>query len=213
MDSLRNKIRTRVRTTLLAIWCCLPLCMAGTHLNEMPSPKRITYPVAVWSHDQLQEFHRKYMEQQHFDRQQLACMALTVYGENRGHTTDGVAVAFVVMNRIYNPGYPGTPCEVVLQRNQIEPLGKGKRLRKYAVLALDGKPTKPESITTDEWVRLKRIASQAYYSSIPDPTNGATHFWSPVAQRALGRKPPSWSRKYTHVASFGGHQYYLPIIR
>lgn len=208
MDSIRNNIRTRVRTSFLAIWCCLPVVLAYFHYHDDNKVKRITYPIAVWSPSQLQAFEDNYKRQKHDDRLQLACIALTIYGENRGQGLDGLAVANVVMNRVYDSRYPSTPCEVVLQRNQIEPLGKGKRLRKYAELALHGTVVIPDAIDPIEWARLKRIASQAYYSIEPDPTKGATHFWSPTAQRALGRNAPRWSRKLTHVASVGNHRYY-----
>src|SRR5262245_21434078 len=41
-----------------------------------------------------------------------------------------------------------------------------------------------------------------------DPTEGATHFYSPVSQQALGRLPPPWARGEPIV--IGGHNFYAP---
>jgi hypothetical protein len=45
-----------------------------------------------------------------------------------------------------------------------------------------------------------------------DPTGGATNFYSPTAQKALGRDTPSWAAGQTPSTVIGGHQFYkLPF--
>ena len=43
----------------------------------------------------------------------------------------------------------------------------------------------------------------------PDPTGGATHFFSPSDQKALGRNPPDWATGQP-LAAIGHHQFYAP---
>lgn len=49
-----------------------------------------------------------------FSDEDLECLALNIYHEARGESLEGmVAVTQVVLNRVKDPAYPDTPCEVV----------------------------------------------------------------------------------------------------
>ena len=135
------------------------------------------------------------------------CLALTIYGEARGETAEGMAaVAWVVMTRVKRR--QSDPCTEVLRRNQFEAFKKGSRLRKLAIEAQDGELTFPSM--NNRWIqnKINQIAHQVYTESIPDPTNGATHFFAPKAQKLLGRKAPYWSQKLTYMKTAGNHKFY-----
>lgn len=107
----------------------------------------------------------------------------TVYGEDPGSSASGVAN--VVRNRAISGKFGGdTIPGVVLAKNQFEPWNNDAA--RARMQALD--PTSP---TYD---RLGKIVDEAY-TGTNDPTNGATHFFAPKAQAALGRDVPAWGRQ------------------
>lgn len=103
----------------------------------------------------------------------------TVLGEAGSEPEVGrQAVAAVIQNRARTRGL--TPAQVVLERNQFEPWGNpetASRLMSYT----------PDSPEYQEVARQIDAVLQGY-----DPTGGASHFYSPSAQAALGRPAPSW---------------------
>lgn len=102
----------------------------------------------------------------------------TVWGEARGEPTLGQqSVAAVIRNRAKAAGTGFK--NVVLAPNQFEPWGS----KRDQLMGLN--PQSPE---------YQRIADtiRPIFDSEADPTKGATHFYSPKVQAALGRKPPSW---------------------
>lgn len=103
----------------------------------------------------------------------------TVLGEAGSEPEVGrQAVAAVIQNRARTRGL--TPAQVVLERNQFEPWGNpetASRLMAYT----------PDSPEYQEVARQIDRVLQGY-----DPTGGASHFYSPSAQAALGRPAPSW---------------------
>ncbi len=55
-----------------------------------------------------------------WSKEEIRCLALTVYGEARNQPFHGqVAVGAVVVSRSLNPKYPKDLCEVVKQKNQF----------------------------------------------------------------------------------------------
>jgi N-acetylmuramoyl-L-alanine amidase len=101
--------------------------------------------------------------------QEVHCVSKAVFLESRGESDTGkAAVAYLVMNRMKNPKYPGTACGVVRQTS----LYKGKRTCQFswtctgAVAKLDG-PT---------WERCVRIARAALQHRIPNPIGDALSF-------------------------------------
>lgn len=123
----------------------------------------------------------------------------TVYGEAGNEPSEGQrAVAAVIRNRAADGNYGGTTIPgVVLAPNQFEPWNGG--VAKQRMLALS--PDDP---------KYKAIGDQvdAAYFGANDPTDGATHFFSPGGQAALGRRDPSWAKgDFTEI---GGHRFYSP---
>ena len=105
----------------------------------------------------------------------------TIAAEASGKSPqEAQAIANVILNRA--KGRNLTPGDVVLERNQFEPWNGGPGGRNDP-MAID--PNSP---------RYKQ-AQQALAAALQgDVTNGATHFYAPVAQAALGRPAPAWAR-------------------
>jgi hypothetical protein len=104
----------------------------------------------------------------------------TVYGEAALEPAQGQqAVASVILNRARSAGM--SPADIVMQPNQFEPWGKRRK-------QLEGlKPDSPIYRQIAE--RLQPLLD----GNAADPTGGADHFYSPTAQKALGRSDPSWA--------------------
>lgn len=114
----------------------------------------------------------------------------TVYGEAAGEPPEGQrAVAAVIRNRVVQSGRPTS--DVIFAPNQFEPWNNAATRAKLE--ALD--PASPD---------YQRILANIRQGG--DPTGGATHFYSPTAQAALGRQAPAWAQGTPTV--IGNHQFY-----
>ena len=102
----------------------------------------------------------------------------TVIGEAGTDPASQPAVAHVIANRIRDTGQ--SPSQVVLAPNQFEPWNN--RARELLSASPNSAPYKA----------VAKVVDGVIAGSIPDPTNGATQFYAPAAQKALGRKPPAW---------------------
>lgn len=125
-------------------------------------------------------------------------MARTVYGEAGGRDPRAqAAVAQVIVNRALAEGYPDTVGGVVLARGQFEPWAT----RRGELLALS-----PDSRAYRE---ARQTVDDVLSGAVPDMVGGATHFYAPRAQAALGRRPPSWAQGEP-LADIGGHVFFAP---
>jgi hypothetical protein len=103
----------------------------------------------------------------------------TVWGEARGEPPLGQqAVAAVILNRARSAKM--SPTDVVMAKNQFEPWSRNRA----ALEGLDANSPEYRKIASAIW--------PVWTGESADPTGGATHFYSPTAQRALGRQAPSW---------------------
>jgi len=124
-------------------------------------------------------------------------MVRTIAGEAGNEPLTGqIAVAHVINNRAKGAGV--SPRDVVFSPNQFEPWNGGAARARLEAM----QPTDPayQSI-------LNNVVRPAMAGKAADPTGGATHFYAPVAQQALGRPPPSWGQG-TPSAVIGGHRFY-----
>lgn len=111
------------------------------------------------------------------------CLALNVYAEARGEIIEGqLAVAHVTLNRTEDPRYPDEVCAVVYDPYQFSWTDRP--------LIID----EPESMT-----RAMFVALSAMLSDHPDPTDGATHFYSGPA--------PLWASSMMVTAQIGNHTF------
>lgn len=118
------------------------------------------------------------------DPAERECLASTVYHEARGESLLGqMAVAEVVVNRVADPDYPDTVCEVVDQPGQFSPA--------IGLVA----PTEPES-----WAVAKVVALATLQGWAPSQVPGAVMFHSGAE--------PSWADDFRLTAVIDGHRFY-----
>lgn len=133
-------------------------------------------------------------EYESYLKQEIECLALNIYHESRGEPYQGqLGVAYVTMNRVVNPNYPDTVCEVVFQNRQFS-------------WTHDGRSDKPEDKSA--WDRSLSVADYVYKNyyyfleiarGSPDVTRGALYFYAP------DKVNPEWARQMVATATIGRH--------
>jgi spore germination cell wall hydrolase CwlJ-like protein len=124
------------------------------------------------------------------------CLANAVYFEARGESVRGqIAVAQVVMNRVFSPFYPNDVCGVVYQNS-------GRHLACQFTFACDGIPdivTEP-----DAFERAKRIARDMLDGKLWMPeVSKSTHYHAYWVH-------PDWVNEMKRVYKLGVHTFYRP---
>jgi spore germination cell wall hydrolase CwlJ-like protein len=124
------------------------------------------------------------------------CLANAVYFESRGEPVRGqIAVAQVVMNRVFFDFYPNNVCDVVYQNAH-------RRNACQFTFACDGvrdAVTEPEA-----WVRATRIAKDTLDGKLwLDDVGKATHYHAYWVR-------PSWVREMRKLYRLGVHTFYRP---
>lgn len=124
------------------------------------------------------------------------CLAEAVYFESRGEAVRGqIAVAQVVMNRVFSGKYPDTVCGVVYQN-------KYRHLACQFTFACDNIPDvirEPEM-----WERAKKISKAMLDGQIWLPEVGkSTHYHAYWVR-------PSWVAEMKKMYKFGVHTFYRP---
>jgi hypothetical protein len=115
----------------------------------------------------------------------------TVIGEANGDPS-APGVAHVIANRMRQNKASAT--DTVLAPDQFEPwASRQQELMSY-------KPADPA------YKSAAKIVDGVISGKISDPTNGATQFYAPVAQKALGRAPPKWDDGTGQ--QIGGHLFF-----
>lgn len=121
-------------------------------------------------------------------------IALTVYGEARGEPKEGKeAVAWVCLNRERN----GYSWDDILSPKQFSCWNNGDP-NLTAILSIT--PFNPD------YSDCLIIAFLTYHNLIPDPTDGATHYYAPELMKMLYPKTggkPYWAKKMTTTAVIG----------
>lgn len=125
---------------------------------------------------------------------EVQCLAMNVYHEARGEPHEGqLAVAYVTMNRVANPRYPKSVCEVVWQGGQFS-------------WTKDDVTDKP--VESRAWERAKRIARFVYENyerlstiakGATDPSRGALSYY------AYKKVNPNWARTMVATTQIGSH--------
>lgn len=129
----------------------------------------------------------------------------TVFGEADDEPVKGqVAVVAVIRNRALMGNIYGGPSVtgVIKKPYAFEPwLWAKTRARMYGL---------PKA--SEKYQQIARMVDGVFAGTTPDPTDGATHFYAPVAQRLLGRKAPDWGRGKPK-AIIGGHHFFRPRVQ
>jgi hypothetical protein len=141
------------------------------------------------------------IERLHLEGKSLAraerCLANAVYFEARDQPYKGqVAVAQVVMNRVFSGFYPEDVCGVIYQNAD-------RHLACQFTFACDGKRK-----TINErgaWARANRIAKETLAGKLYEQAVGtATHYHALYVH-------PNWVREMHKLARYGIHSFYRPI--
>jgi len=124
------------------------------------------------------------------------CLAEAVYFESRGEAVRGqIAVAQVVMNRVFSGKYPDNVCGVVYQN-------KNHRFACQFTFACDNIPDVIRE--PDMWDRAKKIAKAMLDGRIWLPEVGkSTHYHAYWVR-------PSWVSEMKRMYKFGVHTFYRP---
>jgi spore germination cell wall hydrolase CwlJ-like protein len=124
------------------------------------------------------------------------CLAEAVYFESRGEAVRGqIAVAQVVMNRVFSGKYPDTVCGVVYQN----------KYRHFACQFTFACDNNPDVIREPEmWERAKKISKAMLDGQIWLPEVGkSTHYHAYWVR-------PSWVSEMKKTYKFGVHTFYRP---
>jgi hypothetical protein len=124
----------------------------------------------------------------------------TIYGEAANEPEDGqAAVARVIQNRLRAGSYGPDIRSVIMQRNAFEPWGTDEgRSRMKGLQSSDPRYQAIGAVVDRAWADPN------------DASQGATHFYSPTAQAALGRRPPAWATPETSRGEIGRHAFFAP---
>jgi hypothetical protein len=141
------------------------------------------------------------IERLHLDGKSLAraerCLANAVYFEARDQPYKGqVAVAQVVMNRVFSGFYPEDVCGVIYQNAD-------HHLACQFTFACDGK----RKVINERgaWARANRISKETLAGKLYEPAVGtATHYHALYVH-------PNWVREMHKLVRFGIHSFYRPI--
>jgi hypothetical protein len=125
------------------------------------------------------------------------CLANAIYFEARGESVRGqIAVAQVIMNRVFSPFYPHDVCGVVYQNSD-------RHLACQFSFACDGIPdvvTEP-----DAWARAQRIARDMIDGKLWMPEVAkATHYHAYWVH-------PDWINEMKKIYKLGVHAFYRPL--
>jgi spore germination cell wall hydrolase CwlJ-like protein len=124
------------------------------------------------------------------------CLANAVYFEARSEPLKGqIAVAQVVMNRVFSGFYPNDVCGVVYQNAH-------RRLACQFTFACDGKSKAINERAS--WARANRIAKQTLDGKLYETAVGtSTHYHAVYVH-------PNWVREMKKFVRFGIHNFYRP---
>ncbi len=124
------------------------------------------------------------------------CLAQAIYFEARNEPVRGqIAVAQVVLNRVFSPYYPETVCGVVFQNAH-------RHLSCQFTFACDGIP---ERVTErGPWSRAQKIAKQALDAQVwLTDVAKSTHYHATYVR-------PNWIREMKVMVKHGQHIFYRP---
>jgi hypothetical protein len=123
-----------------------------------------------------------------------SCLARAVYFEARSETELGqLAVAQVILNRVKNPNYPSSICDVVFQ-------GADRLNSCQFSFACDGAPDNPKS--GDSWAQAQRVAARALSGGNQvQVISTATNYHADYVK-------PRWSSSLNRLIKIGRHIFY-----
>jgi spore germination cell wall hydrolase CwlJ-like protein len=119
------------------------------------------------------------------------CLVQAVYFEAGQEIPEGQrAVANVILNRVADPRFPKTVCDVIHDQNP-----KGCQFSWWCDGKSDATPD------ADRWATAKQAVNDVLDRAYPDPTKGALFYHARFVR-------PLWSKKMVRTAVIGGHIFY-----
>ena len=124
------------------------------------------------------------------DERQIQCLAENAYFEAGNQSTKGmIAVTNVVMNRVKDKRFPGTPCAVVNQKArgvcQFSWVCEGKkRIHDWALFR-----------------KTRQVAEDVYLRNVGDVTGGAKFYHADYVM-------PRWAYVFDRTKKIGAHIFY-----
>jgi len=119
------------------------------------------------------------------------CLVQAVYFEAGQEIPEGQrAVAYVILNRVADPRFPKTVCDVVHDQNP-----KGCQFSWWCDGKSDATPD------ADRWATAKQAVNDVLDDVYGDPTKGALFYHARFVR-------PRWSKKMVRTAIIGGHIFY-----
>jgi spore germination cell wall hydrolase CwlJ-like protein len=137
-----------------------------------------------------------------FIKDEIECLAKNIYFETHARSLiDSVSVSDVVLNRVQDPRYPNTVCEVVYQGVRY---ASGAMKRNMCMFSwyCDGKSDKPKDKSA--WKQSVIYATDFFLNeTYRGITQGATHYHATYSN-------PYWSRSkdMKKIARMGVHIFY-----
>jgi spore germination cell wall hydrolase CwlJ-like protein len=126
----------------------------------------------------------------------LECLAKNLYFEARNEATVGIiAVGLVTLNRVKDPRFPGTVCDVVTEGKVVK--GQPVKNRCQFSWYCDGLADKIRDESSYE--RVLKIAILLLDTDFPDITDGALFFHNRTVS-------PGWKRR--KIVVIGNHVFY-----
>lgn len=134
-------------------------------------------------------------------KKQLECLARNIYFEARSEGALGQrAVAWVTLNRMHNPRFPNTICEVVHQGLTDS---NGNMLKNKCQFSwyCDGKTDKINNL--EKWNVAVTMAETVLsrYGANPDPTDGAIMYHADYVK-------PNWMKDFLRTTKIDTHVFY-----
>ena len=151
------------------------------------------------------------IDKSNIDPEQAYCLAENIYYESKSEDIRGqYAVGSVTLNRVNDPRFPKTVCDVVRQAN-IHRVTK-KLVCAFSWYCENDKKGKEIPIRNKDGTINQRVADQFQAASIvaiqilsgnvDDNTNGATHFHNPYTSN------PAWKYEMKKTMRVGNHDFY-----
>ncbi len=125
------------------------------------------------------------------------CLASAIYFEARNEPARGqIAVAQVVVNRVFSGYYPNDLCDVVYQN-------ASRHLECQFTFACDGK----RKVINERgaWARANQIAGRVLAGDLYDPAVGSSTHYHALYVR------PNWVEEMKKFARHGTHNFYRPV--
>lgn len=145
---------------------------------------------------------------------EFLCLVENIYFESKGESMRGkIAVGIVTLNRLKDPRYPNTICEVVKQG----PVRESWKTRSDPNLSADLRIYNPirhrcqfswwcdgykERIKYDEnWIDSVKAAKSALSGKYDDLVSGATHYHAVYVT-------PEWANRLRFIVQIDNHRFY-----